>query len=104
MMRGLLKGRRQLQHLIRVFAGRSFHGGKPRAARGQRSCLVEKDRVHARQRFERSAALDENAVAGARETPAMNATGAARMRGQGVDATSTASPLIGSTDIIQARP
>ena len=63
MMRGLLQGCRQPQHLVGAFAGCSFHGGKPRAARGQRSCLVEKHRVHARQRFEWPAALDENAIA-----------------------------------------
>ena len=38
------------------------------------------------------------------ETPAMNATGAARMSGHGVAATNTASPLTGSPDTNQAPP
>ncbi len=68
MMRGLLQRCGKPQHGVGVFAGCNFHRHQSRAADGQCSRLVEHHGVGARQRFERLAALDEDAEAcGARD-------------------------------------
>ena len=62
MMRGLLERRAEHQHALDRFAGRDFDGEQPCAADRQRPGLVEQHGMGARQRFQRAAALDQNAA------------------------------------------
>ena len=62
MMRGLLERRAEHQHALDRFAGRDVDGEQPCATDRQRPGLVEQHGMGARQRFQRAAALDENAA------------------------------------------
>ena len=62
-LRGLLQRSGQPQHLLRALAGGRLDGDQARAADGQRARLVEDDGAGAGERLQRSAALDEDALA-----------------------------------------
>ena len=67
-----------------------------RRAEGQRAGLVEQHRARLAEALDRGAALDDHAQRAARETPETIAIGAARISGQGVATTSTATARTGS--------
>ena len=62
MMRGLLERGAEPQHFVRILAGRGLDRKEPRAADRQRAGLVEEHGVRAGERFERPAALDQDAA------------------------------------------
>ena len=63
-VRGLFERGAERQHFIGALSRRGFDGEKARAADGERPGLVEQHGVGARQRFERAAALDQDAAPG----------------------------------------
>ena len=101
-MRGLLERGAEPQDLVGMFVRRNLDRQQARTAHRQRAGLVEQHRIGPRQRLKRSSAFDQNAAPRSLRDPAMKATGAARMRGQGVAATSTARPRIMSPEKSQA--
>jgi len=64
MMRGLFQRRREPERLVGALARRRLDGNQPRAAHGQCSGLVKHHGVSSRERFQRSAALHQDAVPG----------------------------------------